>query len=424
MILTMYDAFVKILTGPCRVRKGDAVLVCCSGGMDSMVLLDLILHAAADLDLKPGVIHVDHGIRGDASSNDALFVSRHCSALGIPCHVERLGLSPDMPNLEEHARIARYEAVFSCMREHGYHCAATGHTRDDQAETLIYRIIRGSGIRGLAGMSHRGPKELIRPLLDFTRKQIETHAASRRIMHSEDSTNLDTTLARNLIRREIIPAMQRINPSVTAAVARLADIAREEGEVVDIMSRILESDSQVIDWGMVRIFRLEEIENAPLAVLKRLIIRIVSAMLGEPRGFDSLQVEGIMEVIRREKAGHTIRRRVRAMLDEDCLAFVPAGQGPYYDIPVDSPGIYTLSPLSAKVKIDFNSEVPLPLRITSPLAGDRFEGRKVVKLLADRDVMKSLRPFWPVIVSGNRIVSIAGLYDGEGDRIIRTAFPL
>jgi tRNA(Ile)-lysidine synthase len=113
-------------------------------------------------------------------------------------------------------------------------------------------------------MSHRGPNDIIRPLLDFTREQIVSHALHECIGHSEDSTNLDTALARNLIRREIIPAMQRINPSVSAAISRLADIAREEGEVVDIMSRILEIDARVVDWGIVKVFRLEDIESSPL----------------------------------------------------------------------------------------------------------------------------------------------------------------
>ncbi len=422
MNTVMLDSFVKTLTGPCMVRQGGSVLACCSGGIDSMVLLDLLVLAAGPLCLRLGVVHADHGIRGEESRKDALFVSESCKKLGLPCHVYRLGMSPDEPNLEEQARLLRYDKILACMNEQGYLSAATGHTMDDQAETLVYRLIRGSGIRGLAGMEYRSANGVIRPMLTFTREQIEGYAAKRGIAYSEDGTNLDTTLARNLIRREIVPLMKRINSSAVKAISRLAGIAREEGEFIERQVSALEDSSRVIDWGIVRAYRHADLENAPPAVLKRLMIRIVSTMIDEPRGIDSLQVEDIAGVVEGRKAAHTVKRKVLVSRDEDCVVFSTSGAGPFYDITIQKPGTYMIEPLHQQVRIDFDKGMGL-FHLRSHMPGDRFQGRRVVRLLADKEVTKSLRPFWPVLVSGGEVVSVVGMRDSRDGLVVQTVFP-
>ena len=177
----MFDHFLSILTGPCGVSSGTSILVCCSGGMDSMVLIDLAIRAADCLDLRVGVVHVDHGIRGEASHRDARFVKSQCARLGIESFLYELNMDEHTANLEEEARLRRYQAISDCMADHGFSIAATGHTMDDQAETVLYRIIRGSGIRGLSGIGYRSTEGLIRPLLDFQRSQIRDYAVSKNI---------------------------------------------------------------------------------------------------------------------------------------------------------------------------------------------------------------------------------------------------
>jgi tRNA(Ile)-lysidine synthetase-like protein len=422
MIITMRDSFMNTLTGQCGVRQGDKVLACCSGGMDSMVLLHLLMEAAGSLDLKVGVMHVDHGIRKDASANDALFVTQFCSNLGVPCHVERLSLAPDTPNLEETARNARYRAIFEFMNKNGYCLAATGHTMNDQAETLLYRMVRGSGIRGLVGMGYSGGQGIIRPLLSFTREQIQGYAEAEKIPWVEDSSNRNTDLARNLIRHEVIPLLRRINPSVENALFRLADIAREEGDLVEKLSRDLEACSSVLDWGMVKGFKLSRIQEAHPAVVKHMVIKTVSSLLGEPRGIDAAEVEGIFSVIAGMKKSHTVKRQIQVKIDRDCLVFCPSGKGPYYSLAIPGPGVYKIGPLGQEVRIE--SAAGLSLRLKSHEQGERIKGRRVVKVLADRGVMKSLRPFWPVLMSGEEPVSIAGIWDTLEDEGLKTEFPM
>lgn len=419
----MRQTFIQTLTGPCSVGEGQAVLACCSGGVDSMVLLDLLLQAASPLRLKVGVVHVDHGIRGERSSSDARFVSEHCGRLGIPCHVYELGMSPGGPNLEERARTGRYEKILHCAHAHGYHAAATGHTLNDQAETILYRLIRGSGIRGLTGMDYRATGGVIRPMLGLARSRVEEYARSKGTPFVEDATNLDTKLARNLIRARVIPVMEKINPCVLSSIARLGDIAREEGGLVEELSGALERQARVVDWGGVKAYRVGPLAEAPAAALKRMAIRVVSSLAHEPRGIDASQVEEVVRVVRGEKQGHTVMRRVAVRRDGDVLAFFPAGPGPFYRVDVPQSGFYGLPGLNVGVRVELGGATAAPLVLRSAGQGDRIQGRKVVKLLADKGVMRALRPFWPVVDSGGEIVSLAGLLDAGGAAGLKTEFP-
>ncbi len=423
MNITMLDSFVKTLTGPCAVREGDSVLACCSGGVDSMVLLDLLVHAAGPMRLRLGVVHVDHGIRGESSHADARFVEDCCRELGIACHVRRLSLGPVTPNLEETARQMRYEAVRACMADHGYGFAATGHTMDDQAETVIYRFIRGSGVRGLGGMDLRNRWNLIRPLLGFSREQVEAYSAERGVAFVEDATNRDVKLARNLIRHELVPAMKKINPSVTGSVCRLAGIARSEGKLVEDLAEALQKAACEHDWGIVRMYRLRDIVDAPRPVVQRMVIRVLSDMLGEPRGIDASQVDGIMEVIGSDKHAHTVKRRIRAQRDGGSITFCRAGRGPFYELSVDSPGSWMIEPLGKPAFIRAHDCGFQGLKLRSLLPGDRIGNERAVRILAESCVARALRPFWPVLVSGGRVVSLPGVRDAWPEAGLRTEFP-
>ena len=423
MNIFMLDSFVKTLAGPCMIRERHPVLACCSGGVDSMVLLDLLARACEQMRLKLGVVHVDHGIRGESSRTDAIFVEERCAALGLLCHVYRLSLGPNTPNLEEEARRRRYEAIRACMMDNGYTAAATGPTMDDQAETLIYRFIRGSGVRGLAGMEIRNSWGLVRPLLVFTRDQVEEYAAVRGIPSVEDVTNRDPAIARNLIRREIIPVMRKINHSVIESACRLADIARKEGELVEDLSKEIEKSACEHSWGIVRVYRSRELSGAPRAAVERMVIRVLSDMLGEPRGIDSSQVGLVMDVIAGSMRAHTVRRRVRVQNDGGRVAFSITGPAPFYEFQADRPGTMTIAPLGQRIRIFSKSRGAVRASIRSLLPGDRIGDERAVRVLAEHGIAKALRPFWPVLISCGRIVSVAGVLDSCPETELKTEFP-
>lgn len=403
----MFDAFMRTLTGPCSVRQGDSVLVCVSGGLDSMVLLHLMLRASCLLGLRVGVVHVDHGIRKEASKADARFVLHAGRDLAIESHLCELSMGPSTPNLEEEARRRRYAAVTECAGRHGYRYAATGHTLDDQAETILYRIIRGTGIRGLAGIAYAGPGGLIRPMLDITRAQVTAFAVKEGIQHVEDASNHDERLSRNLIRHRVLPLMERINPRAAQAVVRFAEIAREEGALLEDMTRVLEKHALLFDWGLIAAFRLADLQEAPDAVTRRLIIDVVSAMIGEPRGIDSVQVDAALGILKGKARAHTIARKVRVQTDGEALVFRSAPQGPYYRVTFDGPGRVSVPEIKRSVHVAMPVPEGTPLTLRSYLAGDRIRGRRVSEILARMGVLSSLRPFWPVLISGSAVVAVA-----------------
>jgi len=410
----MFDAFMRTLTGPCSVRQGDSVLVSVSGGLDSMVLLHLMLRASCLLDLRVGVLHVDHGIRKDASKADAQFVLDACRDLAIEAHLCELSMGPSTPNLEEEARRRRYQAVMECARHHGYLHAATGHTLDDQAETILYRIIRGTGIRGLSGIAYAGPGGLIRPMLDITRAQVTAFAVKDGIKHVEDTSNHDVRLSRNLIRHRVLPVMERINPRAAQAVVRFAEIAREEGALLEDMTRVLKKKALLLDWGLIAAFRLADLREAPDAVTRRLIIDVVTSMIREPRGIDSVQVDAALGILKGRARAHTIGRKVRVQTDGEAFVFRSALQGPYYRVTFDGPGRVSVPEIGRSVHVAMPVPEGTPLTLRSYLKGDRIRGKRVSEVLARMGVMSSLRPFWPVLISGNTIVAVAAPQEDRG----------
>ncbi len=208
------------------VREHDLLppgplIVAVSGGTDSVALLVLLSSLAPDLGLDLHVAHFDHRLRPRASAKDAQFVADLAQQHGATI---RLGRADAAPKSENDARELRYAFLRRAAREIGATLIATGHTRDDQAETVLLHATRGSGLAGLAGMRPRRD-DIVRPLLTIGRAETAAICADAKIAPREDASNRDLAYARNRIRHKVLPELERINPQVRAAIARLADAA-------------------------------------------------------------------------------------------------------------------------------------------------------------------------------------------------------
>ncbi len=215
---------------PFRARLSElgghgSVVVAFSGGLDSSVLLHLARFARAADAPRPVAAHLDHGMRS-SSAGDARWVAGICRAWDVPLRAARLG---EAPSSEEEARDARYRFLESVRRDVGAELVLTAHHADDQAETVLFRLLRGSGSRGLSGIpAHRGPA-VARPLLDLWRADLEAYAREVLLGWREDPTNLDPSFARNALRSTILPDVERlVSPGARRALVRLADLAGEE----------------------------------------------------------------------------------------------------------------------------------------------------------------------------------------------------
>ncbi|OWJ96781.1 tRNA lysidine(34) synthetase TilS [Pseudomonas sp. A46] len=228
----------RLLTALAPWRAAPAWRVAFSGGLDSTVLLHLLASLARRERLPPlSAIHVHHGLQAAADAWPA-HCQRVCSELGVPLTLLRVTVDAG-PSLERAARDARYSA-FAGELGAGEVLISAQH-RDDQAETLLFRLLRGAGVRGLAGMPASrllGPGYLLRPLLGVSRTELEAYARSQGLSWVEDPSNGDTRLARNFLRHDILPALRTRWPAATSNLARCAEHMAEADELLGELAEI------------------------------------------------------------------------------------------------------------------------------------------------------------------------------------------
>jgi tRNA(Ile)-lysidine synthase len=222
---------------------GTGLLLAVSGGPDSICLADATLAIVSKCGLRPVIAHLDHGLRGQAGRDDAEFVRTFAAERGVPALIE----AADVPaiardrrlSLEVAARQARYAFLARAAGQAGALQVALAHHADDQAETVLLRLLRGTGPAGLRGMQLRSPLPgatqftAVRPLLRITRGEIERYCHDQNLRPRHDATNDELHHARNRIRHELLPALERYNPNIRAVLARLADTMASDLEIVE-----------------------------------------------------------------------------------------------------------------------------------------------------------------------------------------------
>lgn len=230
-------ALVRFFSSPRDANLGNRAIrlgVGVSGGPDSVALLSALLAQRSGVRPHPSVLHLNHGLRPEAD-HEQRHVERLCRLWQLPCFVKKLDASPPRHGVEAWARNERYQFFEAVMEREGLDYLALAHTRDDQAETVLFRLLRGSARRGLSGIppsrtiGTRGDKRLIRPLLDCSRQEVLEYLADRRLSYVTDPSNADLGYARNRIRHRLLPLLAtEFSPRISRHLAHLADTLREE----------------------------------------------------------------------------------------------------------------------------------------------------------------------------------------------------
>jgi len=348
------------------------LLVAFSGGADSAALLTLLQAYCREKQIPLLAVHVHHGIRGEEADRDAQAAATFCEERQIEyrlVHVDAPALSRSAGmGLEEAARHLRYEALETIADEVPGTCIATAHSADDNLETVLFRMVRGTALDGLCGIPPvRG--RIIRPLLRCTAQQIRDFCREEGIPFVTDSTNADTAYARNYIRREIVPALLPLSPDPAAAVTRMCDALRADGAYLQ--------DAVVSALGV-----YAAATEAPLSILADLPDALLSRAVS----------------ILYENAAHS-RRNLTAGHIRDVMRFVHSGGYARLSLPGEITAVISGGKLAMRPAAD--AVLPLPDGLSVPLAfgenlfpeygfGIRMERKKPVEIASDGEEWKNI----------------------------------
>lgn len=320
------------------IGAGDVVFAGVSGGADSMCLLELLCASREELSFTLRVVHVEHGIRGGESMADAQHVADYCKNREIPCEVVHVDAcmyaAQHGYSLEEAARILRYEAFERAAQEleqsgelrGGQVRIAVAHHREDQAETVLWQMIRGSDLRGMGGIRpQRG--RIIRPLLEAGRGQIEEYLTGRGICWREDATNADTAYTRNRLRREVFPVLEQLNAQ---AVRHLSESAARLQEAEDYLAQQTQAvyGQAVLERQDGELLVLEQLWQEPPLLQRRVLYRALERCSGQARDLQNKHITALQELFDHQ-VGHrlSLPYEVEAWRDYEGIALVRSRQG-------------------------------------------------------------------------------------------------
>jgi tRNA(Ile)-lysidine synthase len=278
------------------LQTGDKVLVGVSGGTDSMALLHGLHQLAKTHDWIIYVVHVDHQLRGKESEEDAKYVANFCENQHIPYQIEKVDVTAKKTeeggNKQEIARELRYQAFLRVAKKWNISKMALAHHADDQVETIVMRVLRGTGPSGLTGIpktrSWQG-MQIVRPLLAFYRSELEQYLDLMRIIPRQDESNQSTVYTRNRLRLELIPDMMRYNPQVKQAILQLGKLVEEEEEVwekwtkdlLPIVSAKMSEHEYQID--------IKSFLSHPVALQRRMVKLILNCLIDENLPYHSIE---------------------------------------------------------------------------------------------------------------------------------------
>jgi tRNA(Ile)-lysidine synthase len=424
------------------LRAGERVGVAVSGGADSVLLLAFMKQLSRAMGLVISAVHFNHHLRGAESDADESFVRDLASRFEVEfirgeADVARAAREKKR-NLEATARELRYRFFFNLTHRGRLDKLATAHTANDQAETVLLRLLRGTGTRGLAGIYPALDGKIIRPFLGLTRAEVEAELRKRQLTFRTDSSNRDPRLRRNKIRMELLPQLERdFNPDVVSLLSDLAERARDDEEYLEQQAR-----ERAAPWrtreGEEERFPVRPLAQFPPALARRVVRQMVEATRGSLLGITHRHLEAILRLARSAQSGRRVvlPGNVEARRDFDWLVIAPlsgAKAGAEYAFAVTPPADISLPSHGIRVHLkivgaegagrayNHNERVLLDagklageLVLRSWRPGDRYhplgsrKSLKLKELFRERRIAAGTRAGWPVLECGKEIVWVRG----------------
>ena len=394
--------------------SGDVVAVALSGGKDSVCLLHLLLSLREELNITVKAVHVDHSIRGKDSENDAEFVKNYCEKLGVLVKVFKV----DAPlyskqnnlSLEQGARALRY-GVFKSVLDSGFaNLIATAHHKNDNFESLLFNIFRGTGLKGAGGIPSKNG-EIVRPLLSVTREEIDRYLQENNLPFTQDLTNFSGEFSRNYIRNEIVPKIVERFPNAVNAGAKFSAICKEEDEFLQKLSSdiITQKDGKAY------------IPLSSDGVLVKRAIILALSRLGLEKDYEYVHVLDVFNLKDLQSGAKiTLPKSIVAQKEYDYAVLYidneqknqnlyPFGVGAF-DFDGD---IFEISSIGGSLKFD-GDKIPSGAVIRTRRDGDVFKKfgggtKKLKEFLIDKKIPLSKRDKLPLIAKDNTVYLIFGV---------------
>jgi tRNA(Ile)-lysidine synthase len=347
-IVELLDRRVRETLERVGLERGGLLIVAVSGGPDSLAMLHALARLRDTLGLRLHGAHLDHRLRGDESAADSDFVATICHGLGLPVTLEQADVSSHRRSegisLEEAARDLRYEFLARLAEQHGAGGIALGHTADDQTETVLMNIIRGSGLTGLRGMRPAAERifngrkvTLIRPLLGVGRNETAEYCHAMGLAPREDSSNMSFEHRRNRVRLELMPLLEEYNPSVRDALRRLSDSATQDLDYLETEVAVAWDKMAGATEGGVVLDRRAVSALAP-GLRAHLLRRAVQAAKGDLKDVEQTHIDSLAGLLD-GPAGRSLSLPggVRVMVTYNEAIVTPAGVDPCPLPPLEGP---------------------------------------------------------------------------------------
>ncbi len=430
------------------INSGDLVVVAVSGGPDSICLLDLLHFYSFNLGIKLVVAHFNHCLRPGEDEEETRFVKDLAEHMGLRFELGKAttGLADGNGSLEEKARNARYLFLEKVRGRYDAQKIAMGHNLNDQAETVLMRLLRGSGPSGLSGIPPVREGVIIRPLIEVTRDEILSHLDHRGVRYMTDSSNMKGDFLRNRIRLNLLPVLKKYQPRIIERLGTTAEIMRTDEEWLEAEAeKWLRRNSDKGGYGEVKI-PLPLFLGLHEAIRTRIIRSALKSAGAGLRRINQSHYESVNGLAHKNKAQCRVSlpNGLTVLKIYDKLIFTKEQQENKEDFCyfLEVPGVFCLEKLGCSISLeeepndnlyDWNTSsktafldaerLVYPLKIRNFKAGDRFvplgmKGhRKLKDLFIDLKIPSSARSRIPILTSGNEIVWVCGLRVDERYRV-------
>lgn len=292
------------------IEKGDTIVIGVSGGHDSMSLLYSLYSIKDKVPFDIAVVHVNHGVRGEFALRDENFVKSEASKLNLDYYSKKVDMNQyakdHQISSEEAGRILRYSFFREVLSKYQKGKIAVGHNKNDQAETIMMRVIRGTGLDGLKGMDYVSG-DIIRPMLDISRQEIEEYIDINNIPVVIDHTNLENEYTRNKVRLDLFPYIEKeFNPNLIESLCRLSDNAKRDLEFLDEYTSLCYNDVVKYYTNEKITINLKKMEKYNKNIIFRVIRKAIENILGNIQGFEEVHIKDVYDLILNKKTGKSI----------------------------------------------------------------------------------------------------------------------